>query len=375
MEFASQKERRAFCKRALKLAGRGDVEGLKKMAEIAELCAAVRGNSGESLLHRAAAAGADDLARAILETEFDANDRDAQAKTPLMEAATYGHASTAKILLERGARPFTNRTYSFTPLMYAASRNHAHVVQLLIDRAAGCEELDSTNREGMTALYLACREGATDAVEILIKAGASANICTTTTNRSPLQAAIRSNHVQVVKCLLQSTKVDLAHRDSSQRSVYHDAAEYNAIESLELLDSTQNSFHVNPQHVDGVGKHPIHTAADGGSAEALLFFLDRAGDLSIDMLDSHGSTPLMLACARGHAKCVAILLSHGASVFEKEANASKRTPLHLAAGFNHVDCVKALLKHGASPSLPDATGESAQELAERMGHKHIIQIF
>ena len=67
------------------------------------LCAAVRGNSGESLLHRAAAAGADDLARAILETEFDANDRDAQAKTPLMEAATYGHASTARILLERSA--------------------------------------------------------------------------------------------------------------------------------------------------------------------------------------------------------------------------------------------------------------------------------
>ena len=248
--------------------------------------------------------------------------------------------------------------------MYAASRNHANVVQLLIDRAAGCEELDNTNREGMTALYLACRGEATDAVEILLKAGASANICTTTTNRSPLQAAIRSNHVQVVNCLLQSTKVNLAHRDSSQRSVYHDAAEYNAIESLELLDSSQNSFHVNPQHVDGVGNIPS-IPPQMEAQQRRYFFLDRAGDLfdryaGLSRLHTHVSV-------RQRARKVQPFFSHGASVVEKEANASKRTPLHLAAGFNHVDCVKALLKHGASPSLPDATGESAQNWQREWG--------
>ena len=44
-----------------------------------------------------------------------------------------------------------------------------------------------------------------------------------------------------------------------------------------------------------------------------------------------------------------------------------RRPLHWAAARGHPRCVELLLQYGADPNLPDASGATALELAERNG--------
>lgn len=67
--------------------------------------------------------------------------------------------------------------------MYAARGGHATVLRRLLEPNG--VNVDERNKEHATALYIACREGHTECVRLLVEAGADVNI-TTKTRRRPL---------------------------------------------------------------------------------------------------------------------------------------------------------------------------------------------
>jgi len=110
--------------------------------------------------------------------------------TPLMLASSKGHFDVVQILLERHADPLLadDRTVSGlgrNSLHRAALKGHAHTVMLLIDwLKLKNKSLDGRDREGCTALLLACENEHWQCAEMLLLNGANLDK-ETTDGRSP----------------------------------------------------------------------------------------------------------------------------------------------------------------------------------------------
>lgn len=97
-------------------------------------------------------------------TRIDAtNDQD---ETALMLVALHGDVESLKLLLARGAEP--NRP-GWAPLHYAASGGHVPAIDALLEAHAF---IDAQSPNGTTPLMLAARHKHTNAVRMLVEAGA-----------------------------------------------------------------------------------------------------------------------------------------------------------------------------------------------------------
>ena len=93
--------------------------------------------------------------------------------------------------------------------------------------------LNARRKNGCTAVYMAAEHGRTDALRLLLEAGADACI-TSTDGASPLFIAAYQNHHECVALLL-GAKVDPTAASSSGASPLFMAAQNMALESVELL--------------------------------------------------------------------------------------------------------------------------------------------
>lgn len=92
--------------------------------------------------------------------------RTPQDESPLMMAALKGHADLARKLIARGAD--INKT-GWTPLHYASTHGHLAIMQMLLDEHA---YIDAESPNGTTPLMMAAHYGTTEAVRLLLEAGA-----------------------------------------------------------------------------------------------------------------------------------------------------------------------------------------------------------
>ncbi len=105
--------------------------------------------------------------RTALESGADANTRDDLGDTALMHAAAYAPLDAMRDLLAAGADVNAVSNAGFTPLMW--SIHDPAKLRLLISKGAN---VNVRAKDGNTALILARQNGVSDAVPILLKAGA-----------------------------------------------------------------------------------------------------------------------------------------------------------------------------------------------------------
>ncbi len=104
---------------------------------------------------------------------IDLEQPNARGETPLMLAAVRGYAALVNTLLEQGAQP--NRA-GWTALHYAASHTGdtaLHILQQLLEHSA---YIDAESPNGTTPLMMAARYGLSDAVALLLEAGADPSL-------------------------------------------------------------------------------------------------------------------------------------------------------------------------------------------------------
>ena len=124
----------------------------------------------------------------------------------LLSAARCGSNAVAQFLLEHGAAVDEVDKYGDTALHKAAYFAHAACVKLLLDYRAS---IDAVNSNGSTPLHKAAERLryatggvlSTDAVDILIKAGAALDICDADGNTALMKAACSCNIPTVSKLL------------------------------------------------------------------------------------------------------------------------------------------------------------------------------
>lgn len=145
-------------------------------------------HEGETPLHVAGRTGSSEVIKLLLDRGAHVNALDKGGTTPLHWAAYMGQLGTVKILLEAGADVNIRNHGGTSALMMAMMRHRLapaffggrHVKEIPMDRVVGITKLllaagadlkpmDSTGR---TALHWAARHGYTEAVKVLLAAGA-----------------------------------------------------------------------------------------------------------------------------------------------------------------------------------------------------------
>lgn len=140
-------------------------------------------------------------------------------------------------------------------------------------------------------------------------------------------------------------------------------------------------------------RRPLHYAVGGQSAPMVTLLLQHGAAPSVEARDEWGNTPLLIAAGtvkvsegwtvtpvgavagssgpgEPSAEVIDALLAAGAKV--NLASSKGNTPLHIAASRGHVRTVKVLLARGADPALRNLAGETAEQLAARLGKSDVV---
>jgi ankyrin repeat protein len=302
---------------------------------------------GFTPMHEAAIVGNAKMLELLLEAGGDANAAFGEGETVLMTAARTGDGDSVRLLLAHGADvDAAEHWHGQTALMWAALENHADVVQLLIEAGADVAARSTIHdwvkisysegnvpktRDlgGLTALQFAAREGSLEAAQVLLDAGASADVTEPMYLLTPLQLAIVNGHYTLARRLIErGVGVD-------------DGSLYLAVDTRNLGFYAQRP---NPPEKDGDvtsldvirlllerGAHPDLPYMKGsfdGDGKPRLPERTVAGEILVPP----GATPLDRAAAAADFAVVETLLEHGASA--AVATEDGTTPLMLLAGYS-----------------------------------------
>jgi ankyrin repeat protein len=148
---------------------------------------------GDGSLHVAAAAGAQNAAKFLLDRKVEIDEPGADGRTPLMSAVRAGKADMVRWLLRQGANPKARDAEGFKPLMLAVKEGRAEVIGDLA--ASDREDLDG-------ALLVAALLGQTRVIDELTKYGASV-YARMDDGRTALMVAAENGHAETAALLIE----------------------------------------------------------------------------------------------------------------------------------------------------------------------------
>ena len=240
-----------------------------------------KGNVVLSLLHVGARFGTLRLVNWVLGKGAKVDVTNRVGETPLWVACQNGHLEVVKRLVENGADVGVKDVLSASTLWTSACNGHAHVVQYLL--SLGCLSLEEENRYGMT----------------------------------PLGAAYKGEHLDVVRVLLEAGAEDVGEEEVQDAG---DVVERASIWGMETREGM------------------LFAACQEGNEGAVRALMETGG-VDVNVIGDGGATPLYVACRAGHT-----------------------------------EVVRVLVEGGADPGIANAHGVSPAKVARRHGHRSVLNL-
>ena len=317
---------------------------------------------GFSLLHAAAQEGKLDVVKFLLQHNISISKTCSSNNTAIQLAAENGHLEVVGILKNAGGIP------DVLSLHHSAFNGHTLVVKYLLNvgvkdtclqgtpspivvTSAEDKELNTTpkvyiydnhhlhSRE--TALHAAVRQEHLSVIKVLLTEDLNAINCTNSAGRFPQHEAVYLNKFNSLEALLQS--------GASASIQCHSRTSLAMLQSQTLLPGTLQK--------DGCpcGFSPLHLAGKHGYHRMADLLLKYSADPN--MGDCNGSTPLHIASCHGMLSIVSLLVDNGANIDAKSMNGS--TPLHSAAVCLAEGSIGLLFDLGCNYLAADEKGMSA----------------
>ncbi|CAD5219398.1 unnamed protein product [Bursaphelenchus okinawaensis] len=282
----------------------GHVEVCKLLISAGCVIDAQSERTKDTALSLACSGGRRDVVELLLQFGANKEHRNVSDYTPLSLAASGGYVEIITLLLNAGAE-INSRTGSklgISPLMLAAMNGHDQATFLLLERKSDINAQIETNRN--TALTLACFQGRTEVVRLLLKYEANVEH-RAKTGLTPLMEAANGGYTDVGELLLQA------------------GADSNAPPVPSSRDTA------------------LTIAADKGHSAFVDILLSHGA--AIDVRNKKGCTPLFLACAGGHLSTVRSLINKGA---DPDAMDNRKTlPVVAAFRKGHFEVVEFMVEH------------------------------
>ena len=189
---------------------------------------------------------------------------------------------------------------------------------------------------GNTPLYFAARNGELEKVKKIVKEEPGLIEIpfkgNTVDGWRPLDAAINSGHLEVVRCLLEAG-ADITHKDK-------------------IHDFT-----------------PLMLAAFRGQTEIARLLIDKGAELNVQ--DKFRDRPLLIATSKGHSGVAQLLIEKGAEV--NITNSGEYTPLIYGSYYCDLNVVKLLVKKGANIEARSKYGHFPLYMAVARGDSEIVR--
>jgi ankyrin repeat protein len=270
---------------------------------------------------------------------------------------THGH-KTLQALLDGGDSPdrFSSRYRS--PLIMACQIGDLDAVKILVKCGAKIDLSDAIApnrlRIDETALTTAVENDRIEIVRYLLEQGAQVNLRGPVNGETPLFAALRWHHTDILTLLFQA-HADVNVRNNDGYTVLALAALKNDLEMVEFLkangakfDSPHDELLFAASHGDVAGIQRL--LSDGIPAGTGAGKPDRKPNL-VNASFRDGFTPLMAAARQGQTAAVKALIAAGADV--NSLDSSHDTPLLISIKSGHKSTILALLDAGADPTIVD----------------------
>lgn len=189
-------------------------------------------------------------------------------------------------------------------LHHAAQNGHPDLIELLIEKGIDVNSLD---KRGRTALYLACYDYKVDSAKTLVANGAEINI---SGEYNPLDMASSNSYygTEIVELLLENNAdVNLICR-GTQVTPLMGALHQKKTAALKLLLNAG----ANTNHVDANGESPLGRVSYFDFPEHVSLVLDFKA--KIDFQDKEGNSALHIATERKNKKVIEVLIKRGINI-------------------------------------------------------------
>ncbi len=325
-----------------------------------------------------------EAARLLLESGADPNAASRSWETPLFAAAAAGHEEMFDLLLRAGATPHHQTKANSTLLHAAANGGSTAILAQLLEPLAS--RLNARQRNGETPLIIALQRNNTEAVRLLLAAGANPYL--RDSKRRELTELARSASARAL--VIEAMKN--VQSELPQKLAYHAAVEpasappvhpRQAQTELSLYEAIRKEDEQAARAALAAGENPnddvsryddwtlLHMAAERGLANIVSAMLEAGADPNVVSEEYYRETPLHSAAYNGDAATVRALLAAGANPHAELCEAETRhpgedgseTPLEIAITRGHIHALRALLHAGANIRRRNSLGTTPLLLA------------
>ncbi|MGE0634746.1 MAG: ankyrin repeat domain-containing protein, partial [Pseudobdellovibrionaceae bacterium] len=364
-----------------------------------------RNKDGHSPLHLTCMHGNAELVTLLIEAKAYINVKNITGDTPLHLSSSFGHSNVVKSLIDAGALIEALDNKSRTPLDVATTPE----IRQLLENARAAQQaslqpppsqqeidqfhrnwvaalsekncpkllsllqqarqlkipcnLDVKSKAELSALHLACRQGHSELVKLLIESKADLNV-RDKNKGTPLHEACFRGHLQEAELLI-AAGADINATSKYLHTPLHDACENGHSEVVKLLIKAK----ANIDCLTKYGNSPLHIASDDGNSDIVEQLL-AAGALT-DGKNNKGHSSLHNACIKGHLQAANLLIKAGADI--NAIGKYQHTPLHDACENRHSEVVKLLIEAKANIDCLTKYGNSPLHIASDDGNSDIVE--
>ncbi|XP_062587167.1 rabankyrin-5-like isoform X2 [Saccostrea cucullata] len=295
----------------------------------------------------------------------------------------YSPSSFAAQLIAHGASPDAVEPETGDCLLHLCARCGNSRAGIFLAKHAA--KVNLTNSKGETPLHLACLNGLTELVEVLLDKGANPNSqthapsvdqlnleeeTTPVSQQTPLHLALVNSHSSIVELFLQH-KIKAAHSEDSLKILPNfniKDSEGQTVLGLALWSGLHNEAdrllgagaNINEKNAEGMTL--LHQAIEKQDTKSALFLIEHQADLTIKT--NEFETPLQHAIRRHLPVVVDVLSKKGANLNIK--NKEGDCPLWQALDSGQEDVAQVLVKHGCDVDLwSEGPGKCQQTLLHR----------
>ncbi|XP_062509618.1 transient receptor potential cation channel subfamily A member 1-like isoform X2 [Corticium candelabrum] len=220
----------------------------------------IRNHQGCTVLH--AAVGHVNTMQTILRlNSLDANflnAKDDNDNTALHYAALGGYYQNVVQLLDNGAHPNPRNFVKRIPLHIAAEKGWLYCVKRLISQSRTRRSINATDAKGKTPLHRAAAYGQNHAIDVLVHRGAT--VLRDSKGRTPLHYAALSGDVMSCKLVLHADSHCIYDRDTHGNTALHLAVKANHPDVVKFLLDSGAAFVMN-----NVDQNPLDEAIHYGN--------------------------------------------------------------------------------------------------------------
>jgi ankyrin repeat protein len=305
----------------------------------------------------------------LLLRKHTTGDRDSTSATTLRYLASYGGQSAVmKLLLELPGVVTSRKKLIQKHLFRAIEQGIECEMKVLIDMG----ETDiNTEIYGRTPFLLAVLYGHENVVKLLLNTTRVNLLATDSRGRTPLLLAVLNGHEKVIELLLDTRRADLVAKDKNGYSQFSSATQKNVKVVKTLMEFHKFSVENLAPYA---GKNPLMLAFKFGRLEVVHALLNSEAFDPNGREYGSGRTPLMHAVQRKNMATMNLLLSIPNIESEAE-DIYGQTALSYAVTFGEPQAVQLLLETSkASLNHKDWNGQTLIMRAKRRNHIEILQI-